>query len=264
MENLEKDYVTTRLNSKDTKEVSAVCSHVEPKHPEMNHVKETQLLFTTNGGFKIYGLENKLTHENAALLSSSRPTDLSLNDRNLAKHLLHSNKLTQTLPGESVWSDPKLANSGTIENLPQVGSMNFNEKASDINIKKEDSDHYLEQTISPPGPLITTENASRRHCCCLKSTQEFTLLTSPSFLILSVSFLFLAYGCSTPVVHLVPYALSLGIAHKQAAFLMAIFGVSGIVGNITFGWIADRKYVDVGSIFGGSSWSPVVTDLLSF
>ncbi|XP_047206999.1 monocarboxylate transporter 12-B-like isoform X4 [Girardinichthys multiradiatus] len=32
-----------------------------------------------------------------------------------------------------------------------------------------------------------------------------------------------------------------GVKHQHAAFLMSIFGVSGIVGNITFGWITDRK-----------------------
>uniref|UniRef100_A0A3Q3W0V7 Major facilitator superfamily (MFS) profile domain-containing protein n=1 Tax=Mola mola TaxID=94237 RepID=A0A3Q3W0V7_MOLML len=76
---------------------------------------------------------------------------------------------------------------------------------------------------------------------CFRSREEFGFLFLPTFLILAVSFLFLAYGCSAPVVHLVPYALSLGVAHQQAAFLMSIFGVSGIVGNITFGWITDRK-----------------------
>lgn len=63
----------------------------------------------------------------------------------------------------------------------------------------------------------------------------------PDFLILSASFLLMAYGCSSPMVYLVPYALSVGVEHQHAAFLMSIFGVSVIVGNITFGWITDRK-----------------------
>ncbi|XP_056120258.1 monocarboxylate transporter 12 [Rhinichthys klamathensis goyatoka] len=71
--------------------------------------------------------------------------------------------------------------------------------------------------------------------------REYSFLLIPDFLLLLVSFLFLAYGCSVPFVYLVPYSLSAGVSPQQAALLMSILGVSGIVGTITFGWIADRK-----------------------
>ncbi|CDQ78724.1 unnamed protein product [Oncorhynchus mykiss] len=75
------------------------------------------------------------------------------------------------------------------------------------------------------------------------SMEEFSFLLMPDFMLLSVSFLFLAYGCSVPFAYLVPYALSVGVEHQQAAFLMSILGVTGIVGNITFSWLTDRKCV---------------------
>uniref|UniRef100_A0A671Q879 Monocarboxylate transporter 12-like n=1 Tax=Sinocyclocheilus anshuiensis TaxID=1608454 RepID=A0A671Q879_9TELE len=71
--------------------------------------------------------------------------------------------------------------------------------------------------------------------------KEYSFLLIPDFLLMLVSFLFLAYGCSVPFVYLVPYSLSAGVSPQQAALLMSILGVSGIVGTITFGWIADRK-----------------------
>uniref|UniRef100_A0A3P9CLG1 Solute carrier family 16 member 12b n=1 Tax=Maylandia zebra TaxID=106582 RepID=A0A3P9CLG1_9CICH len=73
------------------------------------------------------------------------------------------------------------------------------------------------------------------------SQQDYRFLLLPDFLGLAVSFLFLASGCSLPFVYLVPYALSAGISHQHAAFLMSILGVIDIVGNITFGWLTDRR-----------------------
>lgn len=57
-----------------------------------------------------------------------------------------------------------------------------------------------------------------------------------------MSFLFLASGCSLPFVYLVPYALSAGVSSQNAALLMSTLGGVGIVGNLTFGWLTDRRY----------------------
>lgn len=82
---------------------------------------------------------------------------------------------------------------------------------------------------------------SSRFCSLYPETkEEFSFLFDPDFLILSVSVLFMAYGCSSPLVYLVPYALSVGVEHQNAAFLMSIYGISSIMGNVTFGWITDR------------------------
>ncbi|KAM9837872.1 LOW QUALITY PROTEIN: monocarboxylate transporter 12-B [Aulostomus maculatus] len=81
----------------------------------------------------------------------------------------------------------------------------------------------------------------RGHHSCFLPSKEYRFLLQPDFLGLAVSFLFLASGCSLPFVYLVPYALSGGISHQHAAFLMSILGIIDIVGNITFGWLTDRK-----------------------
>ena len=57
-----------------------------------------------------------------------------------------------------------------------------------------------------------------------------------------MSFLLLASGCSLPFVYLVPYALNSGVSSQNAALLMSTLGAVGIVGNITFGWLTDRRY----------------------
>lgn len=76
---------------------------------------------------------------------------------------------------------------------------------------------------------------------CLQSMQEYSFLLMPDFLVLAGSFLLLACGCSLPFVYLVPYALDVGVSHQNAAFLMSILGVIDIIGNITFGWLTDRR-----------------------
>ncbi|KAG9345987.1 hypothetical protein JZ751_007802, partial [Albula glossodonta] len=96
-------------------------------------------------------------------------------------------------------------------------------------------------TSVPPGSLVSSKD--REHSCfCFQSLQEYSFLLMPDFMVLAASFLFLANGCSVPFVYLVPYALSMGVSHQQAAFLMSILGVIDIVGNITFGWLTDRSF----------------------
>lgn len=78
---------------------------------------------------------------------------------------------------------------------------------------------------------------------CLQSMQEYSFLLMPDFMVLAGSFLLLASGCSLPFVYLVPYALDVGVSHHNAAYLMSILGVIDIIGNITFGWLTDRRCV---------------------
>ncbi|KAL4640079.1 monocarboxylate transporter 12-B-like [Arapaima gigas] len=93
-------------------------------------------------------------------------------------------------------------------------------------------------------PLADSKDASEDHqsCCpCSWSRQGHSFLLEPHFMVLAASFVLLASGCSLPFVYLVPYALNMGVNHQQAALLMSILGVIGIMGNITFGWLTDRR-----------------------
>ncbi|CAL8304005.1 unnamed protein product [Lota lota] len=81
----------------------------------------------------------------------------------------------------------------------------------------------------------------RRLSSYFLSNRDYRFLLLPDFLCLAVSFLFLASGCSLPFVYLVPYALSSGVSSQNAALLMSTLGAVGIVGNITFGWLTDRR-----------------------
>uniref|UniRef100_UPI0037E70B84 monocarboxylate transporter 12-B n=1 Tax=Semicossyphus pulcher TaxID=241346 RepID=UPI0037E70B84 len=103
------------------------------------------------------------------------------------------------------------------------------------------SSHDAELASLLPGNPAPQTQRGRSFSSWFLSTKEYRFLLLPDFLGLAVSFLFLASGCSLPFVYLVPYALSVGVSHQQAAFLMSILGVIDIVGNITFGWLTDRR-----------------------
>ncbi|AWP14545.1 putative monocarboxylate transporter 12-B-like [Scophthalmus maximus] len=185
------------------------------------------------------GEGDKPAERKLVLLSS--PADMTI-----AECILFSNKLTESVLGEMKRSDSKFANGSTIEDMKLVESMILSSKSADKGVKMEDSGlteaketdvGHFGDAVSPRPPPPPLRPSSRGRCF----GEEFGFLVAPDFLILSVAFLFLAYGCSAPVVYLVPYALSVGVEHQHAAFLVSIFGVSGILGNITFGWITDRK-----------------------
>uniref|UniRef100_A0A4W4H0Q0 Solute carrier family 16 member 12a n=1 Tax=Electrophorus electricus TaxID=8005 RepID=A0A4W4H0Q0_ELEEL len=76
---------------------------------------------------------------------------------------------------------------------------------------------------------------------CLQFPREFSVFLQPDVLLLAGSFVFLAFGCNVPFVYLPAYSLSIGAAPQQAALVISVMGMMGIVGNITFGWISDRK-----------------------
>ncbi|XP_034094000.1 monocarboxylate transporter 12-B-like isoform X1 [Gymnodraco acuticeps] len=231
------------LVSKDAEQAPADCNQVEPKQLEISSLMDTQRLLIANGALKNVRLENlKLAQGN---ISRSGLPDPNLKQLRIAECILFSNKLTENMLGDSKLSDPKATKDSTNKDLKLVESMNLINKTADMDTKKEESGLTEAKTANVchlhTEPLESTKPWSRRPFLSLGSMEEFRFLLMPDFLMLSVSLLFLAYGCSAPLVYLVPYALSVGLEHRHAAYLMSIFGVCGIVGNITFGWITDRK-----------------------
>lgn len=198
---------------------------VPAKTPVISTLSYNEGLLIANEALRNCHLKNrnqaevkKLAQGNTLALLSNGP-NASIMDLKPEDCLLLSNTLTGDTLGE-------IANTKLVST---VGSHSFCNKMAVTMMEPKHSE-----------PLVNS-NAPRGRCHCFQPGEDFGFLVSPDFLVLCLSFLFLAYGCSTPVVYLVPYALSKGVEHKQAAFIMSIFGISGIVGNVTFGWITDRK-----------------------
>lgn len=97
------------------------------------------------------------------------------------------------------------------------------------------------QGFQRASPSLTWTKEWVQTCLCGSLQQEYNFLLMSDFVVLAISVLFMAYGCSPLFVYMVPYALSIGVSHQQAALLMSILGVIDIIGNITFGWLTDRR-----------------------
>ncbi|KAM9803750.1 monocarboxylate transporter 12-B-like [Neosynchiropus ocellatus] len=204
--------------------VSSDGGLLEQKELELNSLSHTQALLIATGALKDCELER-----DPALLGGR--ADPTLGQLRISECILFSNTLM----------DLKLSSTEAL-----VEANNLNNKRTDVPLKPEGPGPAEDKPkpVCNASACVPTEPAGKRRTflrSCPGSAEEYGFLLIPEFLFLSVSFLFLAMGCSPPVVYLVPYALSLGMQSKQAALLMSVFGISGIVGNITFGWITDRK-----------------------
>ncbi|KAG7328727.1 hypothetical protein KOW79_008671 [Hemibagrus wyckioides] len=157
--------------------------------------------------------------------------DLKLHDSKLITSMLPDMKQTDSKVSDSMLNDANLATLTLAD--PKLATP-----------KLPDS-QLLCESVSSNGPGLPIKQARKRRKlkCCLfpPSSDKYSFLFTPDFLLIAVSFLFLAFGCNVPLVYQVPYSLSLDISHHQAVLLMSILGVMGIVGNISFGWISDRK-----------------------
>lgn len=238
--NMEKACMTAVLQTELTEPVTTDWGRENPKQQQIHGSEDNLGHVIINGTYKNFGLEKDKLQQSFTLLSSPKPTAARVMAKKMADCLLLSNKL-ETILEETGLSGPTIPDSSRKDKKTKSSNtwLKANEKRDNsISSEVTLTDDFNEAI--PIEPLVSSQPLSRDQSFFFKAKQEFGFLWIPRFLVLSVSFVFLAFGCSVPVVYLVPYALSVGVEHQHAAFLMSIFGVSGIVGNITFGWITDR------------------------
>ncbi|XP_004632131.1 monocarboxylate transporter 12 [Octodon degus] len=151
--------------------------------------------------------------------------------------------VVQLLIEEFSWQGALLILGGFVLNLCVCGAL-----MRPITLKEDHSSpeqnrvcQTQKEDCKQASPYSSWTKEWAKTCLCCSLQQEYNFLLMPDFVVFAVSVLFMAYGCSPLFVYLVPYALSVGVSHQQAAFLMSILGVIDIVGNVTFGWLTDRR-----------------------
>ncbi|MEQ2172393.1 hypothetical protein GOODEAATRI_020544, partial [Goodea atripinnis] len=137
------------------------------------------------------------------------------------------------------WRGALLVLSAFVANLCVCGAL-----LRPITLQKEEGSETVPSLLPLTLPHGNSASGLKGRYCfssCFLSKSEYHFLLLPDFLGLALSFFFLASGCSLPFVYLVPYAVSIGVSQQTAALLMSILGAVDIVGNITFGWLMDRR-----------------------
>jgi predicted MFS family arabinose efflux permease len=70
---------------------------------------------------------------------------------------------------------------------------------------------------------------------------DWTFLRRPLFWIYTISNLAQGFGYFFPSLYLPSYATSIGLSSKQGALLLAIMSISQVLGQMSFGYMSDRK-----------------------
>ncbi|XP_014010476.1 monocarboxylate transporter 12-B [Salmo salar] len=249
---LENGYAIPLVNAKlaEGKVMDTTLPFIKPLDPNTEFVNVTDVKFETDKLAEIKLTEMKLAE---ALLANVQLADSRLADMTIVEGMVVNvnSALTEKMLEEIKLADQNLAN-GKLKDIKLMENLVIGSQLADVKpVDTKVADAKLAELVdakvlaglAAPGPIGALAGPKLGGCLCLQSMEEFSFLLMPDFMLLSVSFLFLAYGCSVPFAYLVPYALSVGVEHQQAAFLMSILGVTGIVGNITFSWLTDRKCV---------------------
>ncbi|XP_062317156.1 monocarboxylate transporter 13 [Osmerus eperlanus] len=94
-----------------------------------------------------------------------------------------------------------------------------------------------------PGEALSSRAALRGAALrgAARRYMDYTLISSPSFVVYSMFGVFAALGFFAPALFLVPYARSRGVEEYQAAALMSISAASDLTGRILFGWVANLR-----------------------
>ncbi|RXG68736.1 Monocarboxylate transporter 5 [Armadillidium vulgare] len=154
--------------------------------------------------------------------------------------------------------------SGSLARLPQYQS------SDTVN------QYHASVTNIPPMDVLADNEKSAGCCSCALSIKhvllkifDFSLMTSPTFIVLSVSGFLALMSLFVPFNFLPSFCTDNGIAPADTSFLMSLIGICNTVGRIIAGWISDHPKVDalvvnnLALIIGGVATVllPLMTDL---
>lgn len=217
-----------------------IAKNIEFERFPINNVVNNgeQVISTTNGA------RTRTVSERLYKSATDLDPRHRFQDRKTSVALLGEGNLNKVISKESITAlNRPLARmdifyTGSVQNLPQFRS-------------QPDVKHFIASTLSipslgaPVAPGVETGASTKNTIMAtLKSMLDFSMFTSPSFIILALSGFFTLTGFFVPFIYLPKMAESFGHSPASATFLVSILGITNIVARILCGWLSDRPQVN--------------------
>ncbi|GFR66029.1 monocarboxylate transporter [Elysia marginata] len=90
----------------------------------------------------------------------------------------------------------------------------------------------------------STLTAAQSFSQALTRVFDFSLLKSPTFLIYGWACFLCMAGFFVPFVYMPTHAIDLGLGSRNAAYLIAIIGITNTVGRVAVGFLSDQPWAD--------------------
>lgn len=127
--------------------------------------------------------------------------------------------------------------SGSVQNLPEFRS-------------QPDVKHFIASTLSIAslpdggGGYEAGTSAKTTIMATLRHMLDFSMFTSPSFIVLALGGFFTLTGFFVPFIYLPKMAVSFGHTKESATLLVSLLGITNIFARILCGWLSDRPKVN--------------------
>ncbi|XP_066942385.1 monocarboxylate transporter 14 isoform X2 [Macrobrachium rosenbergii] len=231
---------TCLIEPEEEKCLTTVSGEVDGSSAKMldNNKNETEMK-------NIQGTTNQASGSEAFVVKPNYPRNKSApalalqNSSFSSEHRRPSRSAIRTEMARPFYRDD-IFYSGSLMRLPQYQSSETVEK------------YHMSVTQLPPMEDIAEEEISGGRCrCCptavtnvINRIFDFSLLASPTFVILSIAGFLSLMALFVPFMFLPGYASKQGSDEGSQATLVATIGITNTVGRIICGWVSDHPKVD--------------------
>ncbi|XP_074599114.1 monocarboxylate transporter 1 [Brevipalpus obovatus] len=129
-----------------------------------------------------------------------------------------------------------------LQNNNQPNAMAGSISSSHLNYVRDES--LIKSPEKKSSLLSCTKFCSDEIRDTLSEMMDFRLLQNPAFLLFSISNLLSSLGYYVPHIYIKDRAVGLNIPNDSASNLLAIIGISSMLGRLVFGFISDLKSID--------------------
>lgn len=112
-----------------------------------------------------------------------------------------------------------------------------------------DMKHYRDSVTKIPEVVEESNNNTWYNCSSamtdtFRQMLDLSLLTSPTFILLSSSGFLTLAGFFIPFIYIIDRAVLIGISDQDATILLSTIGITNTIGRVFSGWMSDRPRIN--------------------